>query len=50
VLLPGGLGGASLGFDLSSGLGVAHGSEGAVRFYDGIRPGRQSWRQMEASE
>ena len=50
VLLPGGLGGASLGFDLSSGLGVAHGSEGAVRFYDGIRPGRQSWRQMEALE
>ncbi|MED5606118.1 PilC/PilY family type IV pilus protein [Pseudomonas sp. JH-2] len=45
-----GLGGTTIGFDLDSGLGLAHGSEGSLRFFDGIRPGRQSWRMMRVEQ
>ncbi|MDF3935392.1 pilus assembly protein [Pseudomonas citronellolis] len=46
---PGGPGGAAFGFDPESGLGVAYGDD-EQRFFDGIRPGRQSWRQLEGAQ
>lgn len=42
-----GPGGLAFGYDLASGLGFALGTAEPVRFFDGIRPGRQSWRVME---
>ncbi|WP_374439378.1 pilus assembly protein [Pseudomonas panipatensis] len=42
--------GFAIGFEGESGLGVASGAEESLRFFDGIRPGRQSWRVMENGE
>ncbi|MFZ5957014.1 pilus assembly protein [Pseudomonas knackmussii] len=39
--------GLSYAFDLANGLGIAQGRSETVRFFDGVRPGRQSWRVLE---
>ena len=48
--LVGGDVGLSFAFDLASGLGIALGSDEALRFFDGVRPGRQSWRVLEGAQ
>lgn len=48
--LEAGSAGLSFAFDLASGLGIVLGNREALRFFDGVRPGRQSWRVLEGGQ